>query len=274
MKLFRNYAVVVLLLINSAFGWGDKGHKLIAISAMKYLPAEMHIPTSWNADIEEHSVDADTRKGDVKAEGPRHFIDIDYYSEYSDGKKILSRDELAAKYGKEMVEKQGVLPWATVEVFDNLVESFKSGDNTKIKYYMSDLAHYVADAHQPMHTILNYNGQLTGQKGVHARYEIFMVDSNFSYIESHIRKSTVEPIHDIQSCIFDVIRESNTYQTVLMSADKLSSDKTKGVFNQEYYKLMWFYTEFVTMDRLDKAASRLANIYYLAWEKAGKPTIK
>ena len=35
----------------------------------------------------------------------------------------------------------------------------------------SDLGHYVADAHVPLHTSLNYNGQLTGQKGIHAFWE-------------------------------------------------------------------------------------------------------
>ena len=29
------------------------------------------------------------------------------------------------------------------------------------------IAHYTADAHQPFHAVLNYDGQLTGQWGIH-----------------------------------------------------------------------------------------------------------
>ena len=33
------------------------------------------------------------------------------------------------------------------------------------------LAHYCADAHVPFHAALNYDGQLTGQWGIHSRFE-------------------------------------------------------------------------------------------------------
>ena len=35
----------------------------------------------------------------------------------------------------------------------------------------SDLGHYIADAHVPLHTTENYNGQLTNQKGIHGFWE-------------------------------------------------------------------------------------------------------
>ena len=33
------------------------------------------------------------------------------------------------------------------------------------------LAHYIQDAHQPLHATNNYDGQLTGNNGIHARFE-------------------------------------------------------------------------------------------------------
>ena len=38
------------------------------------------------------------------------------------------------------------------------------------------LGHYVADAHVPLHATVNYDGQLSGQDGVHARWEIELFD--------------------------------------------------------------------------------------------------
>jgi hypothetical protein len=39
----------------------------------------------------------------------------------------------------------------------------------------ADIGHYVADMHQPLHLTRNYNGQLTGNYGIHARYEGQMI---------------------------------------------------------------------------------------------------
>ena len=38
-------------------------------------------------------------------------------------------------------------------------------------------AHYAADLTQPLHTTRNYDGQLTGQSGVHARFESELVNA-------------------------------------------------------------------------------------------------
>ena len=40
-----------------------------------------------------------------------------------------------------------------------------------IKLFSAVVAHYIGDAFQPFHAALNYDGQLTGQQGVHARFE-------------------------------------------------------------------------------------------------------
>ena len=34
---------------------------------------------------------------------------------------------------------------------------------------MGVVGHYIADLHNPLHTIINYNGQFTGNDGVHKK---------------------------------------------------------------------------------------------------------
>ena len=70
--------------------------------------------------------------------------------------------------------KNGTLPWRTEEIYKKLVEAFQqkagySRDN--IKFFSAIIAHYVGDAHVPFHAALNYDGQLTQQWGIHARFE-------------------------------------------------------------------------------------------------------
>ncbi|MBL0103970.1 MAG: hypothetical protein IPP51_09590 [Bacteroidetes bacterium] len=40
-----------------------------------------------------------------------------------------------------------------------------------ILYYSANIGHYVADAHVPLHCTENYNGQMTGQSGIHGFWE-------------------------------------------------------------------------------------------------------
>ena len=44
--------------------------------------------------------------------------------------------------------------------------------------YAAILAHYVADGHVPLHAVVNYDGQLTGQQGLHSRWEAELFERN------------------------------------------------------------------------------------------------
>ena len=85
-----------------------------------------------------------------------------------------SRRRRSPRYGREFVDKNGTLPWRTEEIYTKLVEAFTQKaaySRENIKFFSSVIAHYVADAHVPFHAALNYDGQLTGQWGIHARFE-------------------------------------------------------------------------------------------------------
>jgi hypothetical protein len=49
--------------------------------------------------------------------------------------------------------------------------AFEEKDKHRILQSAAELGHYVADAHVPLHTSENYDGQLTGQQGIHAFWE-------------------------------------------------------------------------------------------------------
>jgi hypothetical protein len=272
MKL-KSFVLIVVAFANFVFGWGDQGHKLINNKAVALLPTEMQAFTKWQDYITLHSVDPDNRKRDDKTEAPKHFIDIDFYKEFLNGKMVEDKKELTAVYGDSMVTRQGLLPWATLDTYNKLIQAFKDKNKDKVLLYTSDLGHYVGDGHQPMHTILNYNGQLTNQKGLHARYEIKMVDKYIKDIEASITKANVKKVDAPFQFIFDYIADANSVQSVLLDADITATKMAGSTDNDEYLRLMWFKTKYVTEIQFQTAVSDCASLIYTAWLEAGKPDL-
>ncbi len=267
------FFILLLFPISTAFGWGAQGHKLIGKLSVNLLPKEMSAFTKWQEYISEHSVDADNRKKDDPAEGPKHYIDIDYYKEFLNGHMIENKDSLVAVYGDSVVTSNGLLPWATLETLNNLTDAFKEKNRDKVLIYSADLSHYVADGHQPMHTVLNYNGQLTDQKGVHGRYEIHMVDEHLKDIENAFQQLNVNVVNNPLNYIFNYITDANSVNNILLDADNYAFKYTGSRDSEDYYRLMWFKTGYITEVQFDKAEEAIASLLYTAWVNAGKPDI-
>ena len=113
-------------------------------------------------------------------------------------------------------DRNGLLPWRTMEEFGNLRRIFEGfarnqlyvGGNTVL--FASTLAHYIQDAHQPLHAHNNYDGQLSGQTRPPRRFEREL----FERFESRL---TINPAPVVRSTntrdsIFDIALAS--YQLV------------------------------------------------------------
>jgi hypothetical protein len=171
-------ALLTIGAVSTALSWGSTGHRIINQKAPMHLPLSM---ASWRADsafFAAHASDADNRKNSNDtsfwAEAPRHFIDIDWYPNFHSLSHNL--DSVIAQYGRSTVRTQGLVPWATVMELDSLTTQFRRGNIAKAESTMADIGHYVGDAHQPLHCAKNFDGQLTGNNGVHSRYETSMIN--------------------------------------------------------------------------------------------------
>ncbi|MHB8580108.1 MAG: S1/P1 nuclease [Ignavibacteriaceae bacterium] len=275
----KNRAIkyIILLIIISAqtiFPWGAEGHKMINKMAVDYFPSEMKAFQQWQDYLSEHAPDPDTRKEFDKKEAPKHFIDIDFYKEFLAGKMIENEDSLIAEYGKTEVIKIGILPWASLETFKELTKAFKGHNKVEAQKLAADLGHYVADGHQPMHTVLNYNGQFTDQKGVHARYEITMVDKHLKELEDSFQPVPAPYIKDPLNFIFNYISNSNSVCGILFEGDYFAFKESGSRSSDEYYRLMWLRTGYITEVQFNSAAEDFASLVYTAWENAGKPSFE
>src|SRR5262249_49689340 len=96
----------------AARAWGAETHHYIAQHSSQHLPPEMDGLRVYDTVVDQHVNDPDIRRPTTPGEGPRHFIDIDRYSEFYAGTMPHDRAALEAIYGAQAVTDNGIVPWA------------------------------------------------------------------------------------------------------------------------------------------------------------------
>jgi len=268
--------------------WGFFGHQKINYHAVFLLPPEMLILFKPGiAIIRELAVAPDKRRYLVEAEGPRHYIDMDKYGAYPYPDLPRGWKEASEKFGSDTLQRHGIVPWWIQVMLQRLTKAFGSRDPAAILRYAAELGHYVADAHVPLHTSSNHNGQYTGQKGIHGFWESripeLLAENEWDFI--------LEPakyIDDPLKYAWTVVLESAAAaDSVLLLEKKLSqtfpADKQfafeirKGIpirqyaaaYTREYDRLLNGMVE----RRMRQSIEAVAAYWYTAWVNAGQPSL-
>lgn len=265
------YFVLVVLLF-SLGSWGEKAHRKINSASVVFFPEELDKLKAWAPVLADHGSDADSRKKLDKNEFVKHFIDLDIFEEFNTSRKIVEDfDALCSKYGKAMVIKNGTLPWVTDSTYKVLVQNFRNENWEQAVLTAADLGHYVGDGFMPLHIAVNYDGQLTGQKGVHRRYEETMIDKYIDQIS--IQSSSIQKIADVRTHVFGYLYNNHSYNHLLLQADKKAFEIAGSEYNDVYYENLWKSTNQFTSKLLNESAQTLAALIYSAWLEAGKLAI-
>jgi len=265
---FTLIAVFLLLLLAS---WGYQGHQKISGGVSIILPHEMaFLVPGWTDIVRLHASDADYRKDTDPDEGPRHYIDIDNYPEFVlSGRIIQDMDSLIAVYGLSFLIDQGILPWATLTSYDSLVSCFTRHNWEKAGLFAADLGHYVGDGHMPMHLTKNYNGQFSGNTGIHSRFETKMINRFASQII--ITDDTVNLIGDVPGFIFSYIYGNYPYVDSILQADDFAKSVAGNTSSDLYYQTLWETSASFTITLFQRGSRTLSELIYSAWVEAGKP---
>ena len=176
-KGIRHFQILLTLTLlaagtQSASAWGFFAHQRINRLAVFTLPPEMmtfykrHIVY-----ITENAVNPDKRRYAVKEEAPRHYIDIDVYGDSALYKMPRFWNDAVAKYTEDTLNAYGIVPWYVNLMKFRLTDAMRRKDTDAILRLSADIGHYIADSNVPLHTTENYNGQLTGQRGIHGFWE-------------------------------------------------------------------------------------------------------
>jgi hypothetical protein len=276
--------VLVALLMGS---WGFYGHRQINRLAVFTLPPEMigfykkHIEY-----ITEASVNPDRRRFAVVDEAPRHYIDIDHYGDSALHRMPRFWKEAVAQYTEDTLQAYGILPWHINVMYFRLRDAFMVRDPSKILSLSADLGHYLADAHVPLHTTENYNGQLTGQVGIHAFWESRLPELFSGRYNFFVGKAVY--LKNPQLTAWEAIEGSNQLlDSVLMLEKNLSREfgerkysfETKGKQTIKVYSLE-FSTAYhealsgMVERRMKGAIKMIGDFWYTAWVDAGQPDLK
>lgn len=122
--------------------------------------------------VTDHAADADKRRYTDPSEACRHYLDADHY-ECCVPIDTIPRywSEAVDSFSEDTLKAFGIVPWHVELMKYRLTEAFRKKDISYILKLSADIGHYVADMHVPLHSTENYNGQLTGQEGIHGLWE-------------------------------------------------------------------------------------------------------
>jgi hypothetical protein len=263
---------VFLLFFLSFFflNWGYLGHETINGKSPLSFPASMSGFGVWSDSLSINGSNADNRKSSDPTENPKHFIDIDSYNEFNTTGRIASTyDSVVAIHGETWVISKGTLPWATINAYKTLKDAFGQRQWHTAMLVASDLGHYVGDGHMPLHLTTNYDGQLTGQKGLHSRYESTMVSNYITQLSNY----GGEPAHfvdNVTNYVFKYIYNNEHYVDSLLAADTYARNLAGNTTNSTYYSALWSKAKFTTT-LFHNASFALAELIYSAWVEAGSP---
>ncbi|WP_379093129.1 zinc dependent phospholipase C family protein [Pedobacter sp. UC225_65] len=167
------------------------------------------------------------------------------------------------------------------------MKAFKTHDSLKILKYSAELGHYIGDAHVPLHTTINHNGQLTNQVGLHAFWEsripeLFAGNYNFLvgkavYCDNPLKAAwkIVKHSHGLLDTVLRFEAELNSS----FPADQKYSFSERGntvikQYSAAYAKAYQDKMEGMVEKQMRSAILMTGSFWFSAWVDAGQPTLK
>lgn len=284
---FIYLSFIIPILGISLSSWGFFGHQKINRIAVFTLPVEMigfykrHIQY-----ITEKAVNPDMRRYVVKGEAERHYIDLDVYGDSALYKMPRYWNDAVKKYTEDTLKAYGIVPWHINLVKYMLTQAFLEKDVDKILRYSTDLGHYIADAHVPLHTTENYNGQKTNQIGIHGFWESRLPELFFNHYDLFTGKATyikdtqieawkaVESAHLALDSVFWFEREL----TKEFSEDKKYSFEERGnatvrVYSYEFSEAYHRKLNGMVERQLKRTIKMIGDFWFTAWVDGGQPDL-
>jgi hypothetical protein len=260
-----------LLLSGSARAWGPTAHDIVNTWAIYTLPPEMRGFFAANRQfLVEHANDPDEWIKKDRYERKRHYIYLDKYGifPYLGLPHVFNR--AVDQYGSGRINRDGVLPWQIGEYSLRLTKSLKSGNWQQAKLDAAALAHYVADAHDPLHTTQNFDGQLTAQTGLADRYESRLLDRYSKFFI--LRPEEAAKIDDPTEYAFQTCLEAHTWVDSIILSDMRARTGLPD-YSEDYYDRFYSQVGHDVMREINAAAHDAGSYWYTAWLNAGRPQL-
>lgn len=278
----------LLLLFASTYvhAWGFKAHKHINRCAVFTLPPALFtFYKHYIGYITEQAVNPDKRRYVVEGEESKHFIDLDHY-ETPPQDFPRDWDKAIAQYSAETIQTHGILPWNICTVKRMLTHAFKTKSLERILKLSADLGHYIADANVPLHTSKNYDGQLTGQEGIHGLWESRLPELFQEQYDCFVGEATyvASPLHRVWEAVLQAHQLVDRVLTLEKELGKTSlkfhkfSYEKKGttlgkVYSKDYATAYHESLEGQVEEQMRASIKMVGDFWFTCWVDAGKPNL-
>ncbi|WP_310588155.1 zinc dependent phospholipase C family protein [Lacihabitans sp. LS3-19] len=257
--------------------------------AVYSLPPEMLGFFKENIDyVTDNAVNPDQRRYAVVGEAPRHFIDLD---DYSDSVQVilpkLNWNQAVEKFTEDSLMAHGIVPWQIQKMTYQLTQAFVKKSNRDILRIATDLGHYIADSNVPLHTTSNYNGQKTNQVGIHGfwesrlpelyskDYDLFIGKAEY---ENNIQKRSWKSVLNANAALDSVLKFERFLTEKMDEEKKFTIEERNGItvraysrnFSSEYHKMLDNQVE----RQMKASIKMISDIWFTAWVDAGQPDLK
>jgi hypothetical protein len=196
-------------------------------------------------------------------------------------------EDAVKKYSEDTLRKYGTVPWEVLWLKDKLTNAFKNKQKDSILYYAADMGHYISDAHVPLHTSYNYDGQLTNQKGLHSLWESTVPELHFDSYNLY-QKHKAHYLKNPEAEIWKVAQKSSEMLKAVFEEEIKASEgfteAQKFKRSERFGQMRKNYTpEFAKAyakrlgnsvnERLLESSQCVADFWYTCWVDAGCPDL-
>jgi len=304
----------------SAYAWGERGHDLITRVAVQNLRS---ISDDNQALVKpfvarNHMLGHLSNTPDIVWRAPymtelerqenysTHFINLEkvykgvtVWTDLPDDFEVYSKDALDS--GHTAVEV-GTVPWRVLQLHNLMVQALRLAGQAEDKKTLEDsvnqallmgglMSHFVGDLANPHHTTANYDGQLSGQRGLHAYFEHEVIaelpfelsariakQAKKNWLKAYSKNEQQAILSDPQKLVWALVGNSHSRLPALLELDSRYSllEKSQGekgrAKRKPVTKIVQHYEDFA-VERLAVGASALSQLWLLAWQQAGAPDL-
>jgi len=292
MNISSNTKLKILLLLTisstacSTTFWGFFGHRKINLLAIYTLPTPLNnFYRIHQKELQNLAVLPDARRYILDEEAARHYIDLDNYD--LNQISFTSWEQINRRIPEDSLRKHGIVPWHIPIVYQRLVNAFTKKDINLIIKLSAEIGHYVADAHVPLHTTSNYDGQKTDQKGLHSFWEsripelldkqldqfsgpaTFVTDvseSSWKWILASHKQ--LDSVFKMALMVSKEVKNSEKYSFEQKGQSLVKTPSLK--YSLAYHKALNHQIE----SQFTAAVQHVGDLWYSAWLSAGQPSFE
>lgn len=288
LRLSRSFVLIFFLIWCSSFSWGFFAHRQINRLAVFTLPPDLiNFYKHHIVYMTENAINPDQRRYAVEGEAAKHYIDLDVYGDSALYHVPHNWFRAVEKYSEDTLQAYGIAPWNVNLMKFQLTKAFENHDLDRILRYSADIGHYIGDSNVPLHTTENYNGQLSGQYGIHGFWESRLPELYSEDYDYFVGKAKY--IDNVQEEIWKAVTNAHLAMDSVLSIEKELSSKFKEgkkysyeergsstvkVFSKKYSDAYHKKLNGMVERRMLASIKMVGDIWYTSWVDAGQPDVQ